>query len=339
MKSSSLLYRLVPFSIVILVMNLATADSLLRSGDRVVFLGNTLVERARLYGQIEAALSLTAGADATDLTFRNLGWSADSVFADSRSYFGTPQEGRDRLVKNVQELKPTVIFLSYGTGEAMSVKQGWTNEAGASEVSGSGMADSLILFESAYQKLIDSVRDAAGETLREAVLLSPPPLENLGAPLPDQLENNQRIATFRDSIRKLAERNELHFVDLFAALGGDDRDAEVVDTPLTDNGVHFTDEGYAVVARALVKELGLNESILATAGSEAKQSFRDSIVEKNRLFFHRWRPANETYLFLFRKHEQGQNAKEIPMFDPLIREQEARIETARQLVLSGATKN
>ncbi len=39
---------------------------------------------------------------------------------------------------------------------------------------------------------------------------------------------------------------------------------------------------------------------------------------KDQLFFHRYRPQNETYLFLFRKHEQGNNAVEIPQFDPLI---------------------
>jgi len=68
------------------------------------------------------------------------------------------------------------------------------------------------------------------------------------------------------------------------------------------------------------------------------QEFRDAIVEKNRLFFHRWRPANETYLFLFRKHEQGENAEEIPKFDPLIRAQEARIAAARNEVLAGGAQ-
>src|SRR5260221_1241440 len=52
-------------------------------------------------------------------------------------------------------------------------------------------------------------------------------------------------------------------------------------------------------------------------------------IAKNTLFFDRWRPQNETYLFGFRKHEQGQNAKEIPMFDPLISQQEAEIAKLR----------
>lgn len=312
---------------------------ILQSNDKVIFLGNTLIERARLYGHVEAALSLSAGDSVTGLVFRNLGWSADSLYGDSRSYFGPPKEGRDRLAKNLAELQPQVVFLSYGTGEAMSVDQGWTNEKGASEASGAGMDESVALFESAYQKLIDLVRSSSGETLREIVLITPPPLENLGAPLPDQIENNRRIARFRDSIKALAEKNNARSADLFSALGGDDFSGEVAENPLTDNGVHFTNEGYSVVARALAKELDMNESILATADPVAKANMREAIVEKNRLFFHQWRPANETYLFLFRKHEQGQNAKEIPMFDPLIAEQEKQIAAARELVLSGTTKN
>ena len=55
------------------------------------------------------------------------------------------------------------------------------------------------------------------------------------------------------------------------------------------------------------------------------ESLRAAIVKKNLLYFYRWRPQNETYLFGFRKHEQGRNAAEIVQFDPLIAEQEAAI--------------
>lgn len=58
---------------------------------------------------------------------------------------------------------------------------------------------------------------------------------------------------------------------------------------------------------------------------EQAEALRSAIYDKNRLFFHRWRPQNVTYLFGFRKHEQGQNAKEIPQFDPLIAEKEKAI--------------
>ncbi len=56
------------------------------------------------------------------------------------------------------------------------------------------------------------------------------------------------------------------------------------------------------------------------AGPEFDQveALRREIVRKNELYFYRWRPQNETYLFGFRKYEQGQNAREIPLFDPLV---------------------
>ena len=59
---------------------------------------------------------------------------------------------------------------------------------------------------------------------------------------------------------------------------------------------------------------------------------RTTINRKNLLFFHRWRPQNITYLFGFRKHEQGKNAIEIPRFDPLVAEQEQEIARLRKPV-------
>jgi hypothetical protein len=55
------------------------------------------------------------------------------------------------------------------------------------------------------------------------------------------------------------------------------------------------------------------------------EKLRQAVIEKNRLFFHRWRPANETYLYGFRKHEQGNNGVEPPMFDKLVEKAEAAI--------------
>ncbi|MBU6401879.1 MAG: hypothetical protein KGS61_16305, partial [Verrucomicrobia bacterium] len=48
----------------------------LREGDRVVFVGDTLVEREQEYGYLEARM--TAQFPDRNVTFRNLGWSADT---------------------------------------------------------------------------------------------------------------------------------------------------------------------------------------------------------------------------------------------------------------------
>jgi putative heme-binding domain-containing protein len=63
------------------------------------------------------------------------------------------------------------------------------------------------------------------------------------------------------------------------------------------------------------------------AGPDIDQAeeLRRLLVEKNDLFFHRSRPQNQAYLWGFRRHEQGNNFREVPMFDPLIRQKEEEI--------------
>ena len=115
-------------------------------------------------------------------------------------------------------------------------------------------------------------------------------------------------------------------------MGGDKFEGKITANPLTNDGLHFTDSGYQKLARHFSHGLGFSVEDLEFSDS-LSQNLRKSIIEKNRLFFHRWRPANETYLFLFRKHEQGNNAKEIPQFDPIIEKQEAVIEDLRNQLL------
>lgn len=66
--------------------------------------------------------------------------------------------------------------------------------------------------------------------------------------------------------------------------------------------------------------------------TQKTEELRQTILRKNQLFFDRFRPQNETYLYLFRKHEQGNNAVEIPQFDPLIEEQDQKIFELKQPV-------
>ncbi|MFM7606631.1 MAG: hypothetical protein ACKO8Z_15720, partial [Prosthecobacter sp.] len=87
--------------------------------------------------------------------------------------------------------------------------------------------------------------------------------------------------------------------------------------------LHYTQAGYEKLAVELLRGLGLK---IPEAPSLALEKLRKAVIDKNALFFNRWRPQNETYLFGFRKHEQGQNAKEIPMFDPLIAQGDASIQ-------------
>ncbi len=81
--------------------------------------------------------------------------------------------------------------------------------------------------------------------------------------------------------------------------------------------------------RASADEWGKGVALDRGPDFDQAEKLRQAIVAKNRLYFYRWRPANETYLFGFRKAEQGKNAVEIPEFDPLVVEKEKEIAKLR----------
>ena len=298
---------------------------LLHTGDRVAFVGGGLIERARLNGYFESALTLGAGPKVSGLKFRNLGWSGDTVFNDARSYFGKPKEGRDRLKKIIDEWKPSVVLLNYGAEVALSSGRAWTDESTASKRSAGSWDESVAVFLEGYGQMLEEIRKGAGDDLREIFVVAPPPFENLGSPLPDHLENNRRLARIRGALQTFAKKWNVHFVYFFGAMGGDTLEKKVSTKAFTHDGLHFTKHGYRELASQLALVLGYE----AIQSDTLTENLRKGIIEKNRLFFHRWRPANETYLYLFRKHEQGNNAKEIPQFDPIIEEREKEIEAIR----------
>jgi hypothetical protein len=148
--------------------------------------------------------------------------------------------------------------------------------------------------------------------------------ENLGPPLPDPAAQNGNIRLYNGALAKAAEARGLMFVDLF------DVPAKFAQAHpgerFTPNGIHPTPAGHRFVADAILRGLGLPEQ----GDTEQSEKIRQVTVEKNRLYFHRWRPENETYIFGFRKKEQGQNAVEIPQFDPLVAAKEAEIKRLKK---------
>lgn len=365
----------------------------LRDGDRVVLVGNTLIEREQQYGYWETAL--TRRFPKTNVIFRNLGWSGDTVFGDARAGFDTPVEGFRRLVERVLAEKPTVILVAYGANESFAGPAG------------------LPHFVEGLRKLLDALAPSQARM----TLFAPPRQEDLGRPLPDPQRHNQDLRLYGDAIREVAQQRGLGYVNLFELIADGAR--ATPPAPLTDNGIHYTAYGYWNSARALETGLGLPaeqwlvelrsaaqpplvtggqlkhaeeapltleilddllpsppppgktpatngsvgrrirnlllppgtyalkidgqtvgtgtqrqwaEGVAITSGPSFDQveHLRQAIIAKNRLFFHRWRPQNETYLFGFRKHEQGQNAREIPDLDPLIAQKETEIARLRQ---------
>src|SRR6266567_4251745 len=94
----------------------------LRDGDRVAFLGDTLIEREQSYGYIE--LVLTTHYPDRNIIFRNLGWSADTPLGVSRAGFDPPESGLERLKEQLAAFKPTVVFLGYGMASSFDGQPG-----------------------------------------------------------------------------------------------------------------------------------------------------------------------------------------------------------------------
>jgi lysophospholipase L1-like esterase len=262
----------------------------LKDGDRVVWIGGTVAEREQKYGHWETALLLKFAE--RDITFRNLGWSGDTVWGDARAGFDTPAKGYERLVASVKAAKPTVLFVSYGANESF---------AGT---------DKLDAFEKQLEKLLAEI---GGERPR-IVLFTPTPVEesrNVKA-------RNELLYEYSRIIRDCCDRRGYYLADLNRKLADHFKSGN----RFTDNGVHFNDAGYESTIPDLLAVLGHSHE-----GFDPKQyeAVRKAVVRKNELVFHQWRPQNETYLFGFRKHEQGQNAKDIPAFDTLIADAEKDI--------------
>lgn len=271
----------------------------LREGDRVVLVGDTVVEREGEWGAIETALVAThPGAG---LTIRNLGWSGDTVWADSRGVFDAPSAGYARLLELVGSLEPTVVFVAYGRNESFAGPKG------------------VNAFREQLARLCGDLRAGGGDAPPRLVLVTPPPFEAtppLRAAAADA--RNRALADYAAAIRAVAAEEGAGLVDLFAAIG----DALPAEARLTENGVHLSASGYDAAAAVFAAAGG---HPLSGDFAGRTRALREAVVAKNRLFFHRWRPANETYLFLFRRHEQGNNAVEIPQFDPLVAEAEATV--------------
>lgn len=280
----------------------------LRDGDRVALVGSTLIEREQRYGYWEAALA--ARWPDRHIVFRNLAWSGDTVWGDARASFDTAKEGYQRLLAIVDFAKPTVIIVAYGANESFAGAAG------------------LDHFKAGFDRLLDDLE----KTKARIVILTPNPMAALGAPFPDPAAHNRDLRLYADAMKAAAEKRGHRFADLLAAM----EKTKSSDANATENAVDLTARGYAASVPALEKALGLKPSGIET-GAEPFERLRAAIVEKNRLFFNRWRPQNETYLFGFRKHEQGQNAKEIPMFDPLVEEAEKGIAELRGLKSGGQT--
>ncbi|HZJ17072.1 MAG TPA: hypothetical protein VFD27_18600, partial [Chthoniobacteraceae bacterium] len=89
----------------------------IREGDRVVLLGDALLERENTYGYLETRMH----EQFPDRKFivRNLSWAGDTPRGWSRASFDPPEKGFERLKEAIALVKPTVVFLGYGMAASL----------------------------------------------------------------------------------------------------------------------------------------------------------------------------------------------------------------------------
>lgn len=299
----------------------------LKEGDRVLFIGDTFFEREVDYGHIETRL--TAAFPDRNITFRNLGWAGDTPMGKARASFDWNKSDEDwlkRVKEQVALVKPTVAFLSYGMTAALEAAEAKTPEDQKAIVA---------KFKADLGKLMDAINEVSGQKVR-FVLVEPM------RPTPGTERLKQSVDAVAAAIGEYSAGRGARRVSLTPA---GPAASDPVGNPMS-NGIIPDVSGYRKLATQIASNLGVmsggnkpseassaNDGIILSPGQSvsAYAALNGAILKKNELFFHRWRPANWTYIFGFRKNEQGQNAVEIPKFDPLIAEWEARIARLRDL--------
>jgi lysophospholipase L1-like esterase len=207
-----------------------------RDGDRIAFVGNDFFDGDRHQAYIET--QFTTRFPGKHLTFRNLGYSGDTVRADARNLcagwenFGPEDQGFDRLKSLLGHIKPTLIFVAYGMNESFDGPKGLDQ----------------------FTQGLDRMLAMLAGTGARIVLISPIRHEDLGRPLPDPAEHNKNIVLYISAMEKMAQQHGYPFINLYEALG----DGTRANPPgaFTSDGIHLTPYGYWRAAAALEQAMG-----------------------------------------------------------------------------------
>jgi putative membrane-bound dehydrogenase-like protein len=236
----------------------ANAQFTLSENDVVVFVGQENFVRDQKAGELESVLASAFAA--RQPRFRSMAWEADTVYEQWRDLnFGS-------WARQLETAGATVLVAQFGQMEALDgVKR-------------------LPEFVAAYHRLLDQF---AART-RRLVLISPMPFEKpLASHARDLTQLNGDVAAYANSVRELARQRGAVFVDLVGPLT-ERKSAR----RLTDDGIHLTEAGLQEVAAVIGQQLGAKENLSASV-----ESLRQAIVEKNRLWFDCWRPANWSFVY------------------------------------------
>lgn len=175
----------------------------LRSGDRVLFLGDALLEAEAEYGYLETRLD--THYPISHFTFRNLSRSPHNRLRDADPRAAAADtHWMDALLEEARALSPSVVVLSYGTAAA-----------------GLG-ADCLPAFTNVYQRLLAGLRALHTNAPPRLVLLGPLSYEpGPGGALADVTNRNAIVQLFDEAAWQTALQFNAEYVELLRFTQGE----------------------------------------------------------------------------------------------------------------------
>ena len=271
-----------------------------QKGDSIVFIGSGLADRMQHDGWLETLLQ--SGNPGKELTFRNLGFTGDTITTRKRNKgFSSPEQ-------HLQLCKADVIFVMFGYNESFSNKP-------------ADHTKQLVDMVKKYQALKPN-----GESAPRIVLFSPIAHENLRDPnLPSGAANNVRLKAYAAATEAAAKATGTYYVDLYTpSLSRYAKSA----TPLTINGVHLNESGNQHIAEIASKAL-----LGKIVNSSTVDAVREAVVDKNWHWFNRYRATDGNDVWGGRsglKFVDGQNnavvlKHELIMFDVMTANRDKKV--------------
>jgi lysophospholipase L1-like esterase len=209
---------------------LASAEPLLRQGDRMVFLGDSITQQ-RIYTRYVMNYFAVRHPD-LQITFRNAGVSGD-----------TAPGGIRRLMQDVLAAEPDVVSICFGMNDA-----GYTT-----------------FEEQRYEKYVAAMTLLIAE-LREAgarVVLLTPGCVDPGRPggWYDSTSYNPTLMRYAEAVTSLAERKGLPVYDIHRLMLDVQTRAKADDPEFTmiPDSVHPSPPGHLLMAYGLLQALGCDE--------------------------------------------------------------------------------
>jgi lysophospholipase L1-like esterase len=206
----------------------AQSDSVLEPHDRVVFIGNTFADNLRRHNYLETAL--IARLPEHKLTFRNLGWSADTLSLQPRPLnFGS-------LDEHLSRARADVIVACFGMNES------YDGQAG------------LERFRKQWDQLLEhfAAQRYNGESAPRVILVTPIAHEQTDLPV-DASAHNEQLKLYSAAMQAIAKTRGLTCVDLFTPTH-----QQMQTHPsqkLTENGIHLNEYGYWAVSQMILEQL------------------------------------------------------------------------------------